>query len=112
MDGSPAIDTGSAGDAPRDDFDGNPRPHGTGYDIGCYEFLLTTAPPAIETGAWTSPRIMETPTPMLTPTPRSPSFNVVFTIGGLLAGAYLILKKKKRSNSKTVKLRIFLERSC
>jgi len=37
--GSPAIDNGSAVDAPGNDFDGNPRPQGAGYDIGCYEFI-------------------------------------------------------------------------
>lgn len=36
--GSPTIDAGaSAGAPPTSDFDGNPRPHGAGYDIGAYE---------------------------------------------------------------------------
>ena len=34
---SPAIDCGSFIDAPSDDYDGNPRPQGAGYDIGAYE---------------------------------------------------------------------------
>lgn len=34
---SPAIDNGSSVDAPNDDFEGNPRPQGDGYDIGAYE---------------------------------------------------------------------------
>jgi len=38
---SPAIDNGSAVDAPGDDFDGNPRPQGAGYDIGAFEFIET-----------------------------------------------------------------------
>jgi hypothetical protein len=37
QEGSPAIDNGSSVDAPNDDFDGNPRPQGDGYDIGAYE---------------------------------------------------------------------------
>jgi hypothetical protein len=38
--GSPTIDKGSssAGLAPKVDYDGNPRPQGSGYDIGAYEF--------------------------------------------------------------------------
>jgi len=35
--GSPAIDNGSAPEAPDEDFDSNPRPQGAGYDIGAYE---------------------------------------------------------------------------
>jgi hypothetical protein len=35
---SPAIDKGTATDAPATDLDGNPRPRGAGFDIGCYEF--------------------------------------------------------------------------
>jgi parallel beta-helix repeat protein len=35
--GSPAIDAGSSVDAPMNDFDGNSRPRGSGYDIGAYE---------------------------------------------------------------------------
>ncbi len=35
--GSPAIDTGTATDAPNTDFDGNWRPQGAEYDIGAYE---------------------------------------------------------------------------
>jgi len=38
-DGSPAIDNGSAVDTPSDDFDGDPRPQGAGYDIGAFEFM-------------------------------------------------------------------------
>jgi hypothetical protein len=36
---SAAIDKGSPEGAPRDDFDGNHRPQGNGYDIGAFEFV-------------------------------------------------------------------------
>ena len=35
--GSPAVDSGVAIPAVSDDHDGNPRPHGAGYDIGATE---------------------------------------------------------------------------
>jgi len=38
--GSPAIDAGSAADAPVDDFDGDSRPDGERYDIGADEYVL------------------------------------------------------------------------
>jgi len=36
--GSPAIDKGSASNAPANDFDGIVRPQGQGYDIGAFEY--------------------------------------------------------------------------
>jgi parallel beta-helix repeat protein len=39
---SPAIDQGSATDAPNDDYDGQPRPAGAGYDIGADEYVAFT----------------------------------------------------------------------
>jgi hypothetical protein len=36
--GSPAIDRGSAANAPAEDFDGVARPQGQGYDIGAFEY--------------------------------------------------------------------------
>ncbi len=36
---SPAIDKGSATDAPMDDYAGKARPFGAGYDIGAYEYI-------------------------------------------------------------------------
>ena len=36
--GSPAIDSGTASNAPSTDFFGNPRPAGAGFDIGAVEF--------------------------------------------------------------------------
>jgi parallel beta-helix repeat protein len=40
---SPAIDNGSATDAPVNDFDGQSRPYGAGYDIGADEYRVFTA---------------------------------------------------------------------
>ena len=44
---SPAIDMGSSLHAPANDYDGNSRPQGTGYDIGAYEY--GAGPPLAET---------------------------------------------------------------
>ena len=35
---TPAVDNGTSVGAPSDDYDGNPRPSGDGYDIGAYEY--------------------------------------------------------------------------
>jgi hypothetical protein len=40
---SPAIDKGTANGAPLDDFDGEPRPVGNGFDIGAYEYRSSSA---------------------------------------------------------------------
>jgi hypothetical protein len=40
---SPAIDKGTNAGAPSEDYDGNVRPHGSGYDIGAYEYGAATA---------------------------------------------------------------------
>lgn len=37
-----AIDKGTTVSAPSDDYDGNPRPQGTGFDIGAFEYLEST----------------------------------------------------------------------
>ncbi|MFL6141654.1 MAG: choice-of-anchor Q domain-containing protein [Labedaea sp.] len=42
--GSPAIDAGTATQAPATDLDGNPRPQGDGFDIGAYEFTVAVLP--------------------------------------------------------------------
>ncbi len=39
---SPAIDKGSSINAPNNDFDGNQRPQGAGYDLGAYEYVTAT----------------------------------------------------------------------
>jgi hypothetical protein len=46
---SPAIDTGSSLYAPNIDFDGVPRPQGSNYDIGAYEYIsfYDNTPPQI-----------------------------------------------------------------
>lgn len=40
---SPAIDKGSSAYAPKEDFDGNERPKGGGYDIGAFEYVPLSA---------------------------------------------------------------------
>ncbi len=42
--GSPCIDSGTATDAPHDDYDGYARPAGGGYDMGAYEEHEGSAP--------------------------------------------------------------------
>ena len=39
---SPAVDRGSAESAPSEDYEGNPRPSGSGFDIGAYEYQHET----------------------------------------------------------------------
>jgi hypothetical protein len=40
--GSPALDVGSVADAPSVDLEGNPRPVGSGVDLGAYELQLVS----------------------------------------------------------------------
>ena len=47
--GSPCIDTGTSAGAPDTDFEGNPRPHGAGYDMGADEYTgPLNRPPVID----------------------------------------------------------------
>jgi hypothetical protein len=48
---SPAIDQGSPTGAPDDDFDGNSRPYGAGYDIGAYEHVAASSSVCLPTSA-------------------------------------------------------------
>jgi hypothetical protein len=57
---SPAIDKGSSTDAPADDYEGNVRPYGSGYDIGAYEYGSGTA--TTTTGPVTTTTILSTTT--------------------------------------------------
>jgi hypothetical protein len=63
--GSPAIDAGLSLNAPNNDFDGNVRPQGLGYDIGAYEFVSGATPTSILTP---TPTVQPTATPMPTST--------------------------------------------
>jgi hypothetical protein len=52
----------------------------------------TTVPPV----ATPTPTRTPTPTPVQTPTPSEPGFEAVFAIGGLVAVAYMVRRKKRR----------------
>jgi hypothetical protein len=58
---SPAINAGTATDAPGFDFDGMLRPFGAGYDIGAFEYASTITP--TPTGGVPSPTPGTLPTP-------------------------------------------------
>jgi hypothetical protein len=52
---SPAIDAGTATDAPPTDLEVHNRPQGNGYDIGCYEFAGGAPPPVTLTSIALNP---------------------------------------------------------
>ena len=47
--GSLCINSGTALNAPDTDIDGNPRPQGSGYDMGAYEWVLASSTPDVIT---------------------------------------------------------------
>ena len=47
--GSPCMNSGTSLNAPSIDIDGNPRPQGSGYDMGAYEWILASLPPTVTT---------------------------------------------------------------
>ena len=72
--GSPAINAGVAIGSVTNDYDGNARPQGTGYDIGAYEYGGTVQPTSVPTSTPTpksslTPTSKPTPTSTPTPTP-------------------------------------------
>lgn len=60
--GSPNIDSGTSNGAPSIDYFGNPRPSGSGYDIGLHEYQFPTPTPTL------TPTPIPTDTPTLVPT--------------------------------------------
>jgi len=68
---SPAIDTGSPTDAPSDDFEGQARPSGAGYDIGADEWLSSGPTPTLSLTPTPTLSLTPTPTLSLTPTPTA-----------------------------------------
>lgn len=77
---SPAIDKGTATNAPSTDLDGKARPQGAGYDIGAYEFSLTTGIPADE---------MEQNSVLLYPNPFTTNFNISISHGIIIKDAVI-----------------------
>lgn len=74
---SPAIDNGSATNAPATDFDGNSRPFGAGFDIGAYEYGGVIGPSATPTSA-----PLPTPTSVVSATPTSIPVSGSYCISG------------------------------
>ncbi|HJH26150.1 MAG TPA: hypothetical protein C5S37_05085 [Methanophagales archaeon] len=64
----------------------------------CAACLATkpTATPTPTAAPTAKPTAAATPTPEPTATPEPPGFEAVFAIAGLLAIAYLVLRRKKR----------------
>ena len=69
---SPAIDVGVTLAEATNDYDGNPRPQGAGYDIGAYEYaggVQPTPTPQPTSTPTVTPQPTSTPIPTSTPTP-------------------------------------------
>ncbi len=58
---------------------------------------LTPTPTPEVTPTPTMPPVTPSPTPTPTPTPPTPGFEAIFTIAGLLAVAYLVLRRKRNA---------------
>jgi PGF-CTERM protein len=56
----------------------------------------TPTPPVVTPALTPPPVVTSTPTPAPTPTPTPPGFEAVFAIAGLLAIAYLVLRRKRK----------------
>jgi len=60
--------------------------------------LLPTLTPVITPTPTPAPVVTQTPTPTPTPTPEPAGFEVVIAIAGLLAVAYILMRKGWRNN--------------
>ncbi|MBA7555406.1 hypothetical protein ES705_48068 [subsurface metagenome] len=67
--------------------------HFSTFVLFAAEEVITPTPTATPTP---KPTPTATPSPTPTPTPEGPGFEAVFAIAGLLAVAYLVLRRKKR----------------
>ncbi len=75
--GSPARDNGTATNAPDHDYEGNPRPSGSGYDIGAYEWQIS----GIETDTGFGEKLLRAFTLAQNyPNPFNPSTTIEFTV--------------------------------
>ncbi len=86
---SPAINAGTSTDAPSTDLDGNPRPSGTGYDIGAYEYQYGLTPTVTA----------ETPGPSATSVPLATTVTATFNESVVASTINFVLKDP---NNKTV----------